>query len=375
MKVIHVVESLDRRAVENWLVRMLSYARASGRPVDWTFYCVLDAPGCLDETVASMGARIIRSPVPLSRPLAFAGALRAHLRSGRYMVLHAHHDLICGLYLAAAAGLPIWRRIVHVHNADENVLTPSAFKQALYRPLLRKSCLMAADRIVGVSNHALDTMLAGRARRPGRDVVHYLGVDPAPFQKAVGNRAKLRLALGLPVDALILLFGGRITPEKNPVFAVDVLAALVQREPRAVAVFAGAGSLQSAVEARAAELGVADRLRMIGWRADLPEVMSASDWFILPRQESPREGFGLAVVEAQLAGLRMLLSRGVQDDPLLPTAIFRRLGLNEPTDDWARAAVNMLAQAAPSRVAALAALAASPMDMDSALDGLLALYR
>jgi glycosyltransferase involved in cell wall biosynthesis len=239
---------------------------------------------------------------------------------------------------------------------------------------MRRICL-AADKVVGISNHTLDTFLGGRPRRPGRDVVHYYGVDPGPFARTAGDRAAFRRALGLPEDALILLFGGRITPEKNPVFAVDVLAALCAREPRAVGVFAGAGSLEAAVRARAAELGVAERLRMIGWRADLPEVMAGSDWFILPRPEQPMEGFGLAVVEAQLASLRMLLSRGVPDDPLLPTAVFRRLGLAEPAQAWAQGALDMLAEPAPSRQAALAALAASPMEMDRALDGLTALHR
>jgi glycosyltransferase involved in cell wall biosynthesis len=374
MKVVHVVESLNLGAVENWLVRMLAYSRTRGTNVDWTFYCTLDQPGAEDERVGALGARIVRTPAPLSRPLAFARALREELIRGSYDIMHCHHDLVSGLYLGAALGLPIGLRLVHVHNADENVLTPRPLRQYLYRPLLRQTCLRLADRIVGISDHTLDTMLAGRRRRPGRDIIHYYGVDPAPFEAASGNRTAFRRSLGLSDDALILLFGGRITPEKNPVFAVDVLAALVAREPRATGVFAGAGSLEGAVLARATELGVVDRIRMIGWRRDLPEVMSASDWFILPRPEHPMEGFGLAVVEAQLAGLRMLLSRGVPDDPLLPSAVFRRPALSAGPEAWAQAAVEMLAEPAPCRKAALRALASSPMAMDRALDHLLSFH-
>jgi hypothetical protein len=105
----------------------------------------------------------------------------------------------------------------------------------------------------------------------------------------------------------------------------------------------------------------------------MPEVMSCSDWFILPHPEHPVEGFGLAVVEAQLAGLRMLLSRGILDDPLLPTASYSRLALSEPKM-WATAAMELLCKSEPSRVAALAALRESPMNMDQALKGLLELH-
>lgn len=366
-RVLHIVENLDRGAVENWLVRMLRHARGNGQAPDWTFYCALGRSGALDDEARSLGARILYSPVPVNRKIAFARALRDEIRKGRYDVIHAHHDLVSGLYLAAAAGLPPALRLVHAHNADEIVLTPNPLKQALLRGPLRRTGLAMADRILGISNHTLDTYLAGRPRRAGRDVVHYYGVDPTPFQGITVDRTGFRRALGLAEDALILLFGGRLVPEKNPVFAVDVLAALRAREPRAVLVYAGAGSQEVAIVPRAAALGVADSVRLLGWRGDLPYVMAHADWFILPRPERPMEGFGLAVVEAQLAGLRMLLSRGIPDDPLLPTASYRRLGLSESPTAWADAALALLQEPAPSREAALAALARSPFDMDTAL--------
>ena len=163
-------------------------------------------------------------------------------------------------------------------------------------------------------------------------------------------------------------------PEKNPVFAVDVAAELIRLQPNAVAIFAGAGSLEEAVVARARALGVAGRVRMLGWRSNLPEIMRCSDWFILPRPERPMEGFGLAVVEAQLAGLRILLSQGISNDPLLPTAVFRRLSLADSPCVWAKAALEMLEEPAPSCTKALAALRRSPMDMDYALAHLMELH-
>ena len=165
-----------------------------------------------------------------------------------------------------------------------------------------------------------------------------------------------------------------MTPEKNPVFAVDVLAALRQRIPQAVGVFAGAGDLEAAVSARAETLGLGGAVRQLGWRRDVAQVMGACDWFILPHPHEPLEGFGMAVVEAQLAGLRLLLSVGVSDAPILPGAAWRRLSLASPADAWAAAAVDLWRQPTPSRSEALAALRASPMDMDYALNDLLGLY-
>ena len=375
MRVLHVVENLNSGSVENWLARMLAHARKRGVDVDWTFYCAVGRPGAKDEEVRALGAKVIHSPVPIGRKWAFVRALRAELQRGSYDVLHCHHDLVSAVYLAAAVGLPISKRIVHVHNADEGVLTPSVLKQFILRTVLRRTCLMMADCIVGNSSHTLDTFIAGRDRRTGVDIVHYLSVDSTRFEMAAGDRLKLRRDLGLADNSRILLFAGRIVPEKNPVFAVDVLAEMRRLDPATVGVFVGAGSLEDAVRRRCAELSTEDAVRFLGWREDVPEIMCCSDWFILPHPEDPVEGFGLAVVEAQLAGLRMLLSRGILDDPLLPTASFRRLALADGPQVWAKAAMELLQQPAPSRAAALAALHESPFDMDTALNDLVSLHK
>lgn len=374
MRVLHVVENLNDGSVENWLGRMLGHARKREIDVDWTFYCALGQPGAKDEEARALGARVIHSPVPIRQKLAFVRALRAELRQGKYNVLHCHHDLVSAVYLMAAVGLPIDKKLIHVHNADEAVLTPNALKQSILRPLLRRACLAMADQIVGNSNHSLDTFIAGRRRRKGMDVVHYLGVDSNRFEKVEADRLAFRRELGLAQDARILLFAGRMVPEKNPLFAVGVLANMHRLDPSVVGVFAGAGSLDKVVRQRAAELGLRAVFRHLGWRDDLPEIMCCCDWFILPHPEHPMEGFGLAVVEAQLAGLRLLLSRGIGDDPLLSTASFRRLALPDGPEVWAKAAIELLRHPVPSRDAALAALRESPMNMDQALKRLLELH-
>lgn len=373
-RVLHVVENLNRGAVENWLVRMLRHARIRGTEIDWSFYCALPQPGALDSETAALGARVLTSPVRIGRKAPFVRALRAVLHDGRFDVLHCHHDIVSAVYLLASIGMPIGRRIVHVHNADENVLTPSPLKQMLLREPMRRVCLGMADRIVGISNITLDTFLAGRARRLGRDVVHYYGIDPSAFRATTTDRAAFRRAFGLAEDARIVLFAGRVVPEKNPLFALDVLAEMRRLDASVAGVFVGAGSLEGALAARAAELGIEGSFRMLGWRNDVPDIMCCCDWFILPRPEEPMEGFGIAVVEAQLAGLRLLLSRGIADDPLLPAAHVRRLALAAGAEAWAKAAIDLLDEPAPSRSETFAALKRSPMDMDTALDNLLAIH-
>jgi glycosyltransferase involved in cell wall biosynthesis len=372
-RVIHVVDNLDKVSVEVWLLRMLGYAVKNGIAVDWTFYCTL-GQGALDDHARALGASVVYAPAPIGAKRAFMAAFRSELRSGCYDVLHSHHDLISGVYLLASARLPIKRRIVHVHNADESVLTPSAVKQTIFKPALRRICLALADHIAANSNRSLDTFLAGRKRRLGIDVVHYLGIDPEPLINARPERAAFRRQYGFADDALVVLFAGRLVPEKNPVFAVDVIAEMRRLDPRVVGMFAGSGSLETDIRARADELGVDPWIRYLGWRDDTAELMAGSDWFILPHPEDPPEGFGIAVVEAQLAGLRLLLSLGISGDPLLPSASVRHLSLQQCAREWAAAALELWLSPVPSRDAALSALQQSPMAMNYAFRDLVRLH-
>jgi glycosyltransferase involved in cell wall biosynthesis len=354
---------------------MLRFGVRQGISLDWTFYCALGEPGALDHEAKKLGARVVHSPAPLGERFAFVQALRRELGNGHYDVMHCHHDLVSAVYLLASAGLPIRRRIVHVHNADEELPTPSTLKAALLRPMFRTVCLFMADTIVGISNHTLDTFLAGRGRRIGRDVVHYYGVDPAPFDTPRADPLAFRRELGVAEDCRILLFLGRIVPEKNPLFAIDVFAELLRIEPNIVCVFVGDGSLFDAVRERAQKLGIAAALRHLGWRDDVAAIMCCCDLFILPRPENSMEGFGLAVVEAQLAGLPMLLSRAIPDDPLLPTAVYERLALADGAAAWAKACAGLLNGGTISRAVARSALEQSPLAMKRALAGLNALYQ
>lgn len=368
---------MHTNAIETWLARMHKHAGDTGRPLDWRFFVELEEPGLLETTYPPCRELVIRTPYRLSAWWRFFSAFHEVCKRERFDVVHMHADVMSAPYLIAATLAGVRHKVVHVHNADESVPVGSVTKQRLLREPLRRICLRLADRIAANSNHALDTFLAGRPRRPGRDLVHYYGIDPRPFQESI-DRAALRQTLGLSDDALILLFAGRMVREKNPVFAVDVLAELRTMEPRVVGVFAGSGALEDAVRRRVEERGLQDATRLLGWRSDVTALMGASDWFILTRPDDPRvdrrEGFGVAVVEAQLAGLRLLLSRAISPDPLLPTASVRQLSLAAGPRAWAKAAMALLAEPAPIAQAAADAHLRSPMNLDRALEGLIALH-
>src|SRR6185503_8207308 len=190
-RVLHVVESLDHQAVETWLLRVFRVAARDCPDYRWTFFCVLGKPGRFDDEARSLGAEVIHSDYEVGNKRRFLLGLREVMKRGRYDVLHCHHDIMSAAYLAASAGLPFRQRIVHVHNTELGLPTPSRLKAGLAREPMRQTCLRIADQIVGISNEALQSLIGTGKRDPLRhQVVHY-AVDTARFVSAHPNRERL----------------------------------------------------------------------------------------------------------------------------------------------------------------------------------------
>ena len=362
------------QAVENWLFRIMRESLASNPEYHWTFFSTLSEPGRLDDEVRQMGGVVISSPVALGNTRKFISELHNTIARGRYDVLHAHHDIVSAVYLIAAARTPIRRRITHVHNTAMHLPTSSKVKRGIVWEPMRRICLSMSDRIVGISRDALASMTLDAPPKPGRDVVVYYGVDLKKFSSPRRTPAETRAAIDVRDDAKMILFGGRMTEYKNPKFVVDVLAEVVAKIPNAVAVFAGVGPEEETVRLHAADTGLADRIRVLGWRDDLPELMLAADLLLWPGQEVPKEGLGLGIVEAQAAGLPIIMSRSVPEDAVVIDELVSIVPLAAGAESWGKEAIRRLEAQHTSRAHSLERVEESPFSLRAGTDNIMALY-
>jgi glycosyltransferase involved in cell wall biosynthesis len=112
-------------------------------------------------------------------------------------------------------------------------------------------------------------------------------------------RASARAALGVPPDALVVTTVGRLTAIKDHELFLDAAKRILTRAPATIFLIAGDGELRSALESRAAALGIDDRGRFLGWRRDLDVLYAATDVFLLT---SRNEGTPVALIESLAAG-------------------------------------------------------------------------
>lgn len=362
------------QAVENWLFRIMRDSRERYPDFHWTFYSALGKPGRLDDDIRALGGEVIHSTVAIGHTRKFISELHNTIERGRYDIIHAHHDIVSAVYLLASARTPVRRRIVHVHNTSMELPTPSRVKKAIVWEPMRRVCLTMSDRIAGISRDALASMVRDSPPKPGRDVVVYYGIDTAKFRNPRRTLAETRAMIDVPEDAKLILFAGRMTEYKNPRFVIDVLSEITVEFPDAVAAFAGVGPETEAVKLHAQDTGIANRIRVLGWRDDLAELMLASDLLLWPGQEVPREGLGLGIVEAQAAGLPVIMSRSVPEDAVVIDELVSIVPLASGAAAWGREAVRRLKTVHPSRSDSLAQIESSHFSLAAGTDNVMALY-
>lgn len=162
-----------------------------------------------------------------------------------------------------------------------------------------------ADRIIAVSQAVADFL-----QRCGYDpqrirMVHH-GIADIAATLPADIRARTRASLGLPEDLPCLLMAARIVPAKGHDTALRALATLKQRDWTLLLAGDHLGDLGPQMQALASELGIADRVRFLGLREDVPALLAASDLLLAP---SRREALSLTLLEASACRLPIVASR------------------------------------------------------------------
>ena len=138
------------------------------------------------------------------------------------------------------------------------------------------------------------------------------GVDVAHYMKPNGNMVEKRRSLGLDQNGKVIGFVGWLLPIKGPEYLVKAMEFVWPEHPEASLVFAGKGDLDVDLRAQALRMNANGRIKFLGWREDINEIMPIFDMLVLP---SLNEGMGRVLVEAMAAGKPVVASRvgGIPD--------------------------------------------------------------
>jgi len=231
-----------------------------------------------------------RSKFDVSAIRAFAGLLRENDRP----LVHSH-GYKADLYSLVAARLARAPVITTVHGwTSENA------KVRLYEKL-QAFLWRFFDRVVCVSESY--RILAERAGTPaGKLVVVHNGIKATYLANPLApqRREHARTALGLASNEIVVACIGRLGIEKGHRQLLEAAARVLPGCPDARFLIIGEGAERAAIEARIAELGLTETVRLLGHRDDLPAIYPALDVLAIT---SLREGLPNVLLEAMLNGI------------------------------------------------------------------------
>jgi len=383
IRVLQVVDTLGMGGAETWLMEVLRlWSKSEVGRID--FLATSGNPGIFDEEARLLGAQVHYLRYGRAHVPRFAKQFRQLLREGRYHAIHDHQDYNSGWhFLMGGSALPAVR-VTHVHNPAYQI------RNNYGRTLSRRFTARVGKALVArYSTHITGTSLqaiaeygfdASRFRRIPKAAL-YCGFDPTRFLgDAVPAKASVCHEFGWSEDAKIILFAGRIDrsldlghPQnhKNSGFAVSVGIECARRDPRVRMLLAGSPSPAVPIlEDRIATAGLEGRIQFAGIRKDIERLMLASDVLLFP---SRGEGLGMVAVEAQAAGLPVLVSNAVPRECVVVPELVRFQKVEAGEAAWA-ADLLQLAARRPNIPGANQRVAASAFSIDSSARALLRLY-
>ncbi|KRN06318.1 cps2J protein [Liquorilactobacillus sucicola DSM 21376 = JCM 15457] len=301
-------------------VIMNAYRNIDRKRVQFDFACTTAAGATFEDEIAALGGKVYFLDQSKKMDLPYTYRFIKHLLlSQQYVALHYHATSPWGVGIRAAkkAGTPII--IMHSHNSMWGSTRIKGFRNYLFSiGLARKATVRLA-----CSKNAGKTLFGKK-----EFLLLNNAIDTHKFKFDQLKRASTRKSLKIANDTLLLGQVGRLSKEKNQLFSLKLLKKLTEINLKAQLIFLGEGSMRDELKKTATEWGICSNVIFAGQRTDLESYYNAMDVFLMP---SLYEGLPVAAIEAQCAGLPVLMSDRITTEANVGSAEF--LGIDN-TDEW-----------------------------------------
>ncbi|MCX5829587.1 MAG: glycosyltransferase family 4 protein [Deltaproteobacteria bacterium] len=244
---------------------------------------------------------LVRSIRPLNDLKALFALIRI-FKNEKPRIVHTHTSKagILGRWAAFFAKTKI---IVHTPHGHVFWGYFNKWKTECFIILERLSASITA-KIITLTEQEKQDHLRFKIARDEKFTVIHSGVDLTAFSESRVNAPAMREKLGIPPEAFVVGTAGRLTSIKGQRYLLEAEALISPRKPDIFFVFLGDGELAPELSQMVSSLGIKN-VMFLGWRQDVPGVMSTFDIFVLP---SLNEGMGKVLVEAMALGKPIVAS-------------------------------------------------------------------
>lgn len=306
----HVASMIQQFNMEN--IRLLLQL---GYTVD--VVCNLEQPGGItpekaremQQQLTAMGVGVYHMPAPkkvtaVGDIVRSFGIVRRLMRENRYDLVHCHSPIGGAICRAANRVSGNYKKTKMIYTAHGFHFYQGAPKVnwLLYYPI-EKLCSRWTDVLITINRE--DDRLAKERMSAGETLyVPGVGVDVEKLAAVDVNREEKLQQLGISPEALVIFSVGELNGNKNHRIIIEAMARM--ESSRVHYMIAGRGAGGEQLQELAQQYGLEERVHVLGYRSDVPELMAAADVYAFP---SYREGLPVSMMEAMAMGKAVVGSR------------------------------------------------------------------
>lgn len=275
-----------------------------------------------------LGGTCYELPPKGSNPIGYIRELRKLIKRNGYNIVHVHQHSSCYFPLFVAWFCGVKCRVAQCHS----YMVGESFSTKIKRYIGIALNDLSSNLRFACTNQAA-SHLFGRSRSLVPVTILPNGVEPENFPFSEQSRLEARKELGIDDKTLVYGIVGRMTPEKNHHYLIDILKEILKIRKDVRLLLVGDGPLRKELTDYAKKSGVDDYAIFAGKRPDLLNMLCAMDVFTLP---SIYEGSPVSAVEAAANGLPVVLSSSITKDLQFLSNIEYIDIDNLSCDKWAR---------------------------------------
>lgn len=283
MKILHVVLTLKYGGLEQMVARLAKALNRSG---------IINEVVCLEEK-GDLASDLEKNGIPVfsmdkkpGRDFGLIFKLAKLAKERKADIIHTHN--MGALVYGSLAGIVSRIPTINTRHGRTGERT-SRF-------------IWNANRfVVPVSVDTKNFLLKNNRIDATKLKVVYNGVDVKQFDNHLPEekRSEFKKKLGIAANSFVLMTVGRLSKEKDQETLLKAFRKLIKKNFNGDLILVGDGPLRQKLEEKAKELEVSQRVKFLGFRDDVHDILKIADVFVLP---SFREGLSLAILEAMACG-------------------------------------------------------------------------
>ena len=268
----------------------------------------IDEPCVIPNCDQYFDINFVRSPFSKQNIVAYKH-LRQIIQENKYDIIHCHTP-VAGVLTRLAARNSKDTTVIYTAHGFHFYKGASLLNWLIYYPVER-FCAKFTDKLITINQE--DYTRAKSWSLCSNGEVYYVpgvGVNIEKIHSIFVNKEQKKNELGIPNDVKVLLSVGELNENKNHEIIIKILSKLDNKD--FIYLICGKGELKEYLQNLAKELGIGDKVKLLGYRTDVLEICKIADLFIFPSQ---REGLPVSLIEALASGVPCVASdvRGNRD--------------------------------------------------------------